>query len=588
MDVNNLEKEPIQESKPDAASQTQMNVSADENPMTPASAPQPEEEPKKKKKFFIWFLFALGAFALVQSIIVFSKTDNPEIVDNEPKIEVEETFLNEQPADEEEEEFTGGIGGSYPTIPPAPTPPVDTDEIDEEEEVDFVELTIEDCIEADLVMAGIDPEDIDDEVIQQCLILWEDLQNLLDEEEEDEEETATSTVPAIRRGHGGGGGGGNEVVLPSEDASLGLFDVEFINALPFYGLQVTDFAELGATLFVDDYFCSDIEFTSEPCLNKNKPLVGLFFQANSEHISYMKVEIERPSPLLIWPAPVEIWENEEILELEIEDILVGDVIRVTVIAEDTITENLYKLSIVENVENDASLAEYTIGKYDILSLDNLRVKDIAHPGAILEISDDIFEGCDPWDSQICPNMIDLYGLFLDANDPDASYRSVSLYRDNHWTIWENKGVNLLESKQFYLDDVIVVKIISEDGLVEALYKVTIQLEDDCPNTNPAELTNCSKPTTKPTTDNKPVDTAPLVVKTSGGSPAAIVETIKEIAVEEVVKEETKVEVIKIEAEPILDQEIKEPAVIIEPIIEALEIMTDTVEIIKENIKNPVE
>ena len=467
MSMNNLEQEPIQQSNSDATFQTQINMSVSDNPMTPASPVLPEEEPKKKRKFFIWFLFALGAFALVQSIIVFSKTDNKDIVVAEPNIEVEQTFLNEQPADEEEEEFIGGVGGLYPIVP-APPLPTATDNTDEDliidEEVDLEELTLDDCLEADIVMAGIDPENIDDEVVQQCLILWEDLQDLLDEEEE---ETATSTVPAIRQGHGGGGGGGggNEEVLPSADASLSLFDVEFIDVLPFARLQVNDFSETGATLVIADYICSDAEFSSEPCLSqKATSLLGLFIQPNNENISYIKVEIERLSPLLVWPNPVKIWENEEIINLENEEIFPGDIIRVTVIAEDTITENLYKLTVMgDAIINDTTLSKFTIGDYDALSLDGVQVDNWNDQGAFIEL-------CDPMGIS-CPESLD--GIIIETEYNGPLHQVVHIHRQDEHLIWINEDIAELEDFVVLPNDVIWVMFRDNNGQLSDLHKVTI-------------------------------------------------------------------------------------------------------------------
>ncbi|MCB9802745.1 hypothetical protein H6761_01855 [Candidatus Nomurabacteria bacterium] len=432
--------------------------------------PQPEE--KKKKKFFFWFLFALGVYALIQSIIVFGRDEAPEISDNNQEV-ASEQLLVEEVADESStstDDFVGGIGGQRPNfVAPPKVPVAPAEDLSTSTEDLLTDLTLDDCIEADIVMAALNPEDINDDVVNQCLLMWEDLQDLLQDEEATS--TPTSTRP-IYGGGGNGGGGGSEIVL-SDNANLNIFKVDFVDVLPFANLTVKDFTETGANLLIDDYFCSETEVSSQTCLDPNKNFLGLFLEPEDQNISYIKVEIVRPSAILVYPAPTFIWENEKILSLHKENILPGDVIQVTVVAEDGTTQAFYKLNIIGNQVNDASLQKFSIGQNDILKLDNVKVAKMEDEGASLFVPVISEENCHEWSDHACVDSIDLNSLFVEANDPDASYLGVSLLRDKKWQLWENKDIDELSKKEFTLNDVIVVRVVSENGLTETLYKVTI-------------------------------------------------------------------------------------------------------------------
>ena len=421
---------------------------------------QPEESSPKKKKFFFWFIIALGLFALIQSILVFGKDDNKdEVVVDEPQ----QTIIDELVIDDEEEEPEDQL--TYNTyIPPAPLVPV-------EEEIDLVELTIDDCIEADIVMAGINPDDINDAVVEQCLILWEDLQALLEDIEDEEVATTTPTTTPRR---GGGSSGGGSVTL-SDDASLNLFKVDVIDALVLPDLEVESFDDAGAKLFVDNHLCSDIELSANPCVDQLKQLVGIFLQPTDEDITYIKVEIERLSPL-----PVElVWENEEILQLHEKNILVGDIIMVTVIAEDATSQNLYKLSILGDVVNDASLSLFNVDFIDVLPLAGLQVNNFSEEGANLILSDYQCERSSFSNVRCISEKDNLTGIFIEPRDPDFSYIKVEIKRLSLMPVelvWENEEILQLHTEDILLGDVIRVTVVSEDGKTTSLYKVNISDE----------------------------------------------------------------------------------------------------------------
>ena len=428
---------------------------------SPLKNEQPEEDSRKKKKFFFWFIIILALFALIQSILAFGKSNDEETrqVVDEPKDSIVEEIIvdDEVKIIEEENKLVYN-----PVLPPAPLTP-------EPEEISVEDLTIDDCIEANITMAALNPEDITDDVVAQCLILWEDLQALL-EDIEDEPVATTTPTTTPRRGGGGGGGGGS--VSLSDEANLDLFKVDVIDVLPLAGLQVESFDEQGATLISDDYFCSDIEFSSTPCVNKNQDLLGLFLAPIDENISYIKVEIDRLSLM-----PVEfIWENEEILQLQTENILAGDVIMVTVVAEDGVTTNLYKLNIEGNVVDDASLSLFNIDFIDVLPLVGLKVSDFSEEGANLILSDYQCENPNFSNVRCISEKDNLTGIFIEPLDPDFSYIKVEIKRLSLMPVelvWENEEILKLHTEDILLGDVIRVTVVSEDGKTTNLYKVNI-------------------------------------------------------------------------------------------------------------------
>jgi hypothetical protein len=592
----------------------------------------PEEDSRKKKKFFFWFIIILGAFALVQSILVFGKDGNKEdVILDEPNSAVVEDVIENNPEEIIEEET--GQFASNNVLPPAPPkivdPIIDTPEEEELLEEPIEELTIDDCIEADIVMAAINPEDIDDNMVEQCLILWEDLQALLEDEE------AATTTPTSTPRRGGGGGGSvapvlsanvslfgftigdydvlglpnleideffatsttqgaslevndwskviGSVVTPDDpnvtelllriyqgywhtfdllnpesverlnsfqfaagdiavlkvvaedgatttfyrvnlfesidDATLSLFNVDFIDVLPFKGLQVNAFTEQGANLILPDYQCVHPEFSNVPCIGEDENLTGIFVQPQDNDFSYIKVEIIRPSALLVFPAPTLIWENKDIANLKTEDILLGDIIQVTVVAEDGETTNLYKLNIIDESFIDASLSKFNIDSHNILSLENLEVKDKTEEGAMLYV--DGIENCPDWSNYDCSQAI-LKGLTVDTTENNVSYVGVSLLRDGVWKLWENDEIDLLAQEKFLVDDVILVRVVSQNGWQEAMYKVSIKIA-------PAEL---SEDVLVKANDKEIVKIKPIL---SGGNSVAPVKIEKEPKIIEPVK-----------------------------------------------------
>jgi hypothetical protein len=442
-----------------------------------------------KRRVVVTFLLIFGAYAAIQSVVSFGKTEDTiaEPLDKVVKQEVKKEVKSPPPPPTEFKNTDEGAvdAGSYGLFgyqPTDDTPTTEPEDIDEE--VALEELTLDDCIEADIVMAGINPEDIDDEVIQQCLILWEDFEDLVDDEEDDE--------PAYVPGGGGGGGGGGGDNPPEEDplstnSDLGIFNVDKINVLPFHGLRVVSFDEDGATMLVDDYFCKETEITPEPCFGPGKPLMGVLLAAADEKSSYTRVEIERNNPLLLEYSPARVWENDEIAKLAKEEILPGDIIRVTAIAEDGVSQSLFKLNI-DALASDANLNIFDVDFIDVLPFDALQVKKFDDPGATLNMYDYL---CDP--SAIGPEpcvggigeRAILSGLILQARDRNISHSKVEIERRNPFSLWdtpiktwEDKEIDQLKDMQIWPEDIIRVTIVAENGRAENLFKLSVVNQTD--------------------------------------------------------------------------------------------------------------
>jgi hypothetical protein len=447
-----------------------------------------------KRRAIVTLLLVFGAYAAIQSVVSFGQTEDTiaEPLDKVVKqIEVKEETKHPAPPanvkttdDGEIDLESYGLFGytppnDVPSAPPAPVvpaPPV----VEDEEELALGDLTVEDCIEANISLAIV-PDDLDDAIVEQCLILLEDLEDLLDDIE-DEPATTTPTTTPRRSGGGGGSGGGDPEVVLSDDASLALFNVDIIDVLPLDGLEVLDFTETGAILTIDDHFCSEHELTPEPCFTKqNGILAGLFIESSDDKIDNLRVTIERNSGQSTWSSAIKVWENAEVTDLVDFGVMVGDIITVEVMAEDKATDKFFKLTIAEALSGNANLSLFNIGTTPVLDWPNIEVKDMTQLGAIANICPENING------ELHPYfdcITSLEGIYLDTEDESVSNITISIYHDNpiskavfvkeKFAFFEgDEELKQLENYQLVQDDMIFVQVVAEDGATIKNYKIQV-------------------------------------------------------------------------------------------------------------------
>ena len=284
----------------------------------------------------------------------------------------------------------------------------------------------------------------------------------------------------------------------ASDANLNIFDVDFVDVLPFDGLQVKKFDDPGAILNMYNYLCDPSVVGPEPCvggIGERITLSGLMLQARDRNISHSKVEIERRSPFSFWDTPIKIWEGKEIDQLRDMQIWPDDIIRVTIVAENGRAENLFKLSVVNQTDN-ADLSQFNIGTSPVLEWPNIEVKDINSLGAIANICPENINGeASPYFT--CITTLD--GVFITPEDEDVRNITVSIYHENliskaifvpeKFDFFEGEEeIKQLEKYQLVQDDMIFVQVTAEDGATIKNYKIQVIEGDYTENVSLAAFT----------------------------------------------------------------------------------------------------